>query len=213
LAKEKELTKKMSKTIKPTTPEFICPFDKQKFETFDALQTHFKAEHMGKPCGCSTIKLTVNGKNYDVNVEPNKTLWYVLRDKLGLTSPKDMCGGWGACSSCTVLMNGRPILSCMTLAVECDGAAIETSEGIADDNHPLIEAYIRNYAIQCGYCTPGFVVTAKALIDRNPKPTEDDIREALGGNLCKCSSYPAHITAILEAAQELRETKSKKRAS
>jgi aerobic-type carbon monoxide dehydrogenase small subunit (CoxS/CutS family) len=160
-----------------------------------------------------TIELTVNGGKYRYTVEPHWSLRQLLRDEIGFTSPKDWCGGVGACASCTVIMNGRPILSCMTLAVECGGATIETSEGIADDNHPLIEAYIRNYAIQCGYCTPGFVVTAKALLDRNPKPTEADIREALGGNLCKCSSYPAHITAILEAAQELRETKNKKRAS
>ena len=131
----------------------------------------------------------------------------VLREKLGITSPKDMCNGYGACGSCTVIMNGRPILSCMTLAIECDGAIIETAEGIADAGHPLVDAYVELYAMQCGYCTPGFVVTAKALLDRNPRPTEADIREALGGNLCKCSSYPAHIRAVLAAAQKLWEQK------
>jgi aerobic-type carbon monoxide dehydrogenase small subunit (CoxS/CutS family) len=150
------------------------------------------------------IKLTVNNKVYEVQVEPNQTLWYILRDKLGLTSPKDMCGGYGACGSCTVIMNGRPILSCMTLAIECNGTNIETAEGIADANHPLIEAYIRNYAIQCGYCTPGFIVAAKALLDRIPRPTEADIRDALGGNICKCSTYLSQIKAVLEAAQELK---------
>jgi aerobic-type carbon monoxide dehydrogenase small subunit (CoxS/CutS family) len=97
----------------------------------------------------------------------------------------------------------------MTLAIECDGAIIETAEGIADAGHPLIEVYTELYAMQCGYCTPGFVVTAKALLDRIPRPTEEDIRDALGGNLCKCSSYPAHIRAVLVAAQELWERKSK----
>ena len=120
-----------------------------------------------------------------------------------------MCNGYGACGSCTVIMNGRPILSCMTLAVECDGAVIETAEGIADAGHPLIEAYTELYALQCGYCTPGFVVTAKALLDRIPRPTEADIRDALGGNICKCSSYPAHIRAVLVAAQEAWEKKNK----
>jgi len=162
-----------------------------------------------KPPDASMVKLKVNGRDYELRVEPNWTLWYILRDKLGITSPKDMCNGYGACGSCTVIMNGRPILSCMTLAAECGGANIETAEGIADAKHPLIEAYIELYAMQCGYCTPGFVVTAKALLDRNPRPTEADIREALGGNLCKCSSYPAHIRAVLVAAQELWEKRSK----
>jgi aerobic-type carbon monoxide dehydrogenase small subunit (CoxS/CutS family) len=151
------------------------------------------------------IKMKVNGRPRYVQVEDNKTLWYVLRDILGITSPKDMCNGYGACGSCTVIVNGRPVLSCMTLAVECQGAVVETAEGIAESGHPLIEAYTELYAMQCGYCTPGFIVTAKALLDRNPRPTEADIRDALGGNLCKCSSYPAHIRAVLVAAQELWE--------
>jgi aerobic-type carbon monoxide dehydrogenase small subunit (CoxS/CutS family) len=173
-------------------------------------QARVKAVHLEAPpvlSPANKVKLTVNGWTYEVQVEPNWTLWDVLRDKLGLTSPKDMCNGYGACGSCTVIMGGRPILSCMTLAIECDGAAIETAEGIADAKHPLIEAYIHNFALQCGYCTPGFIVTAKALLDRNPDPTEADIRDALGGNLCKCSSYPAHIPAVLEAAKKLRGEK------
>jgi aerobic-type carbon monoxide dehydrogenase small subunit (CoxS/CutS family) len=155
------------------------------------------------------VNIKVNGHPYAVRVEPNWTLWEVLRDKLGIISPKDMCNGYGACGSCTVIMNGWPILSCMMLAIECEGAVIETAEGIADADHPIIEAYIHNFALQCGYCTPGFVVTAKALLDRNPNPTEADIRDALGGNLCKCSSYPAHIPAVLEAARELRKRNKK----
>jgi aerobic-type carbon monoxide dehydrogenase small subunit (CoxS/CutS family) len=155
--------------------------------------------------GLFPLKLTANGRPFEVQVEANRTLWSVLRDDIGLTSPKDMCNGYGACGSCTVILNGRPILSCLTLAVECDGAVIETAEGIADAKHPLIDAYAELYAMQCGYCTPGFVVTAKALLDRIPRPSEADIREALGGNICKCSSYPAHIKAVLYAAQELWE--------
>ena len=151
----------------------------------------------------SVIKLTVNGNEHELRVEPEDTLRDVLRDQLGIMSPKDMCNGFGACGSCTVIVDGRPILSCMALAVDYDGSVIETAEGLADSNHPLIDAYIYNYCMQCGYCTPGFIVTAKALLDHNPNPTEEDIREALTGNLCICGTYPAHITAVLEAAGNL----------
>ncbi len=152
----------------------------------------------------ATIRIEVNGRKHELEVQQNTPLRDVLRKKLGLTSLKDFCGGYGACGSCTVIMNGRAVLSCMVLAVECDGAVIETVEGIADAKHPLIEAYIMNWAAQCGYCTPGFVVTAKALLDRNPDPTVDEIKEALSGNLCRCGTYPAHIKAVLEAARNLR---------
>jgi len=147
-----------------------------------------------------TVKLNVNKWDYAVQAEPEWPLRDVLRDQLGLLSIKDMCNGYGACGSCTVIMNGRPILTCMTLAIECDGAVIETAEGIADTNPGLIEAYVLNHCMQCGYCTPGFVVSAKSLLDRIPKPSEQDIRDALGGNICRCGTYPQHILAIREAA-------------
>ena len=153
-----------------------------------------------------TIELTVNGDKYRFTVEPNWSLRQVIRDEIGLTSPKDWCGGLGACGSCTVIMNGRPILSCLTLACECDGAAIETAEGIAKSGHPIIQAYIDHNAFQCGYCTPGFVCTSKALLDRNSNPTEADARDALGGNLCRCATYQQHPPAVLQAARELRKT-------
>lgn len=150
------------------------------------------------------ITFTVNGQRYEnVMVDPNDTLRDVLREKAGYTSIKDMCLGTGACGSCTVIMNDRPVLSCLMLAIECDGATIQTAEGIALAEHPLVEAYIQNYCMQCGYCTPGFIVTAKALLDRNPNPTEEDIRESLGGNICRCGTYPQHILAVLEAAKAL----------
>ena len=150
------------------------------------------------------IKLYVNGAEYEVQVDPQESLRDCLREKLGLLSIKDMCLGHGACGSCTVIMNGRPILSCLTLAIECDGNKIETAEGIALSKHPLVESYIMNYCMQCGYCTPGFLCTSKALLDRNPDPTEDDIREALAGNLCRCATYLRHIPAVLQAARELK---------
>jgi aerobic-type carbon monoxide dehydrogenase small subunit (CoxS/CutS family) len=146
-----------------------------------------------------TVKLTVNKWAYELRVEPEWVLRDVLRDQLGLLSVKDMCNGYGACGSCTVIIDGRPVLSCMTLAVECDGTAIETAEGVAAEKPELIEAYVLNHCMQCGYCTPGFVVTAKALIDRIPEPTEKDIREALGGNICRCGTYPQHILAVRES--------------
>ncbi len=151
----------------------------------------------------NVVSFTVNGEQQTLQVNPWDTLRIVLREQLGLTSIKDMCYGYGACGSCTVIMDGRPILSCMTLALECEGAVIETSEGIAKANHPLIETYIKNHCMQCGYCTPGFVVTAKALLDHNPNPTEADIREALAGNLCRCATYIQHIPAVQEAAAQL----------
>ncbi|MDM7995405.1 MAG: 2Fe-2S iron-sulfur cluster-binding protein [Acidobacteriota bacterium] len=151
------------------------------------------------------IELTVNGGKYRYLVEPNWSLRQLLRDEVGFTSPKDWCGGQGACGSCTVIMNGRPILSCLTLACECDGARIETAEGIAKAKHPIIQAYINNNAFQCGYCTPGFVCTSKALLDRNPNPTEAEVRDALGGNLCRCATYQQHPPAVLEAAKNLKQ--------
>jgi aerobic-type carbon monoxide dehydrogenase small subunit (CoxS/CutS family) len=154
-----------------------------------------------------TVRMTVNGRPGSFLVEPNWPLRDVLRQKLGLLSIKDFCNGYGACGSCTVLMNGRPVLSCMILAAECNGAVIETVEGIADAKHPLIETYIMNWTAQCGYCTPGFVVTAKALLDHNNNPSVDEIKEALAGNLCRCGSYPTHIKAIQDAARILRGEK------
>jgi aerobic-type carbon monoxide dehydrogenase small subunit (CoxS/CutS family) len=149
------------------------------------------------------ITLVVNGEVHQVAVEPQWTLQYVLMEKLGLTGTKEFCAE-GACGACSVIMDGRPVLSCMLLAIECEGTTIETIEGIARANHPLIAAYVKHSCMQCGFCTPGFVVTAKALLDRNPDPTIDEIKEAMVGNLCRCGTYPAHLRAITEAARVLR---------
>jgi aerobic-type carbon monoxide dehydrogenase small subunit (CoxS/CutS family) len=156
----------------------------------------------------NTIELIVNGGKYRFHVEPNWTLRQLLRDEIGLTSPKDWCGGLGACGSCTVIMNGRPVLSCLTLAIECNGAIVETAEGIAKEKHPIIQSYIKWNAFQCGYCTPGFVTTAKALLDKNPNPTEADVRDALGGNLCRCGTYQQHPKAVVDAALVLKGGKA-----
>lgn len=151
----------------------------------------------------ASVHLVVNGEDHLLHVEPQWTLLRVLQTELGLTGTKEFCGE-GACGACSVIIDGRPVLSCMTLAIECDGKSIETIEGIARAQHPLIDAYIRHSCMQCGFCTPGFVVTAKALLDRNPNPTLEEIREALAGNLCRCGTYPAHFRAVSEAAAILR---------
>ncbi len=150
-----------------------------------------------------TITLLVNNEVYRIAVEPQWTLQYVLADRLGLTGTKEFCAE-GACGACSVIIEGRPVLSCMILAIECDGASIETIEGIARAKHPLIDAYVKHSCMQCGFCTPGFIVTAKALLDRNPDPSLDEIKEAMVGNLCRCGTYPAHLRAIQEAAAVLR---------
>lgn len=144
------------------------------------------------------IRVTVNGKPFLVEVTPRTTLRDMLRG-LGFTSVKDMCHGHGACGSCAVILNGRAILSCLTLASDSDGGYIETAEGIANSRHKVFEAYVKYHTMQCGYCTPGFLVSVKALLDRNPAPSEEEIREALEGNVCRCGTYPMHLLAVKEA--------------
>ena len=189
---------------------YSCPYCRETFDTFDAIKSHILAGHSAEslPEPEGTLHVTINSQKYTLQVESDWTLHYLLHDRLGLTGTKLMCDR-GACGSCTVIVNGRPILSCMTLAIECSGKQIETIEGIAGSNHPLIEQYVKHHCMQCGYCTPGFVVTAKAFLDRNLNPTEHEIREALGGNLCRCGTYPQHPKAILEAAKLLREAGSR----
>jgi aerobic-type carbon monoxide dehydrogenase small subunit (CoxS/CutS family) len=188
-----------------TLAKYSCPYCRIACDTFENIKSHIitvhQTESLPEPEGI--IHFTINGQKYKLQVECDWTLHYLIHDKLGLTGTKLMCDH-GACGSCTVILNGRPILSCMTLAIECNGKQIETVEGIAAAKHPLIEEYVKHHCMQCGYCTPGFVVTAKALLDRNTNPTEQEIRQALGGNLCRCGTYPQHPKAILEAAKQLR---------
>jgi aerobic-type carbon monoxide dehydrogenase small subunit (CoxS/CutS family) len=184
----------------------LCPYCSARFENLEALKTHVVDEHGAEPLpkAPGLVSLTINGQRHERRVDPNLTLYGLIHDVIGLTGAKMFCDR-GACGSCTVIMDRRPILSCMTLAIECDGKTIETVEGIAQKKHPLVETYVKHHAMQCGYYTPGFVVTAKALLDKNLDPTEDEIREALAGNLCRCGTYPQHPKAVAEAAQILRE--------
>lgn len=148
------------------------------------------------------IQLTVNGEPHEVRVEPWKTLLEVIRDDIGLTSAKEACST-GECSACTVLLNGKPVNSCLVLAVEAQGKEISTIEGLSEGSklHPLQDAFIKHGAIQCGFCTPGMLLSAKALLDENPQPTEEEIREAISGNLCRCTGYNKIVEAILAVAQ------------
>jgi carbon-monoxide dehydrogenase small subunit len=142
------------------------------------------------------VKITVNGEEYELEVKPNLTLVDVLRDTLGLTGTKKGCGS-GKCGSCTVLMDGRPVNSCLILAPQADGTDIMTIEGLAgEEPHPLQIAFAEKGAIQCGYCTPGMILTGKAFLDANPNPGEREMRSAIAGNLCRCTGYSKIIEAI-----------------
>jgi aerobic-type carbon monoxide dehydrogenase small subunit (CoxS/CutS family) len=187
------------------TDSYVCPYCSIGCDSFQALKAHVVGAHSTQalPLPEGAIRLTINGQAYQVQVEPEWTLYYLIHDRLGMTGTKMFCDR-GACGSCTVILDGRPVLSCMTLAIECHGMTIQTIEGVASENHPLIEAYIKQHALQCGYCTPGFIVTSKALLDQNPDPSEDEIKQALAGNLCRCGTYPQHPKAVHAAAQVLK---------
>jgi carbon-monoxide dehydrogenase small subunit len=151
------------------------------------------------------IEITVNGRERTFNVPPNTLLLNLLRERLDLTGSKYGCG-IGECGACTVLLNGEPVLGCMTLAVDCDGKTVETIEGLGDgDNlHPIQEAYLEEGAVQCGFCTPGFIMTTKALLHENPDPSEAEIREYLKGNACRCTGYVNIVKAVQSAAGNMR---------
>ncbi len=147
------------------------------------------------------IRCTVNGEEHAVLADPRDTLLELLRDRLGLTGTKEGCSN-GNCGTCTVLVDGAPVNACLMLAVEAPGHEIVTIEGIAEGSslHPIQQAIVEHGGTQCGFCTPGIVLAAKALLDENPHPTEQDIRHAIAGNLCRCTGYDKIVTAIAAAA-------------
>lgn len=151
------------------------------------------------------VRLNVNGEEYEVAVEPSWTLLDALRNGLSLIGTKQGCDQSGECGACTVLMNGFPIYSCLILAVDAQGQKILTIEGLNKNGrlHPIQESFIQHGAIQCGYCTPGMVLTAKALLDVNPKPTESEVRQAISGNICRCTGYVKIVKAIMIAAEAM----------
>lgn len=150
------------------------------------------------------IELKVNGETHDLAVEPRQTLLEILREDLGLTGAKETCG-MGSCGSCTVILDGRAVLSCLVLAVRAHGKDILTVEGLAEDGklHPIQGAFVNEGAVQCGYCIPGMIMTAKALLDEKPKPTVEEIKKGLGGNFCRCTGYYKIVKAIQAASQKL----------
>jgi len=153
------------------------------------------------------IHFILNGEEVSAEVEPNELLLNVLREKFGLTGPKYVCG-IGECGACTVLLDGEPVLSCLTLAVDVDGHEVTTIEGLAKDNEltAVQKAFIDEAAIQCGYCTPGFIIMIDKLLKENPNPTEEEVREYIRGNLCRCTGYVNIVRAALKAAEELRKS-------
>jgi len=152
------------------------------------------------------LSLTINGETYDLLVEPHRTLLEVLRSELGLTGTKENCLD-AECGVCTVLLDGMAVNSCILLAAQCQGRSVVTIEGLAEPDrlHPLQEAFIECGAVQCGYCIPGMILAAKAYLDQNPEPTEAEIREALSGNLCRCTGYQKIVDAVAGAARTLAE--------
>ena len=150
------------------------------------------------------IKMKVNGVDTEVAVEPWRSLTEILRYELGLTGTKIGCND-GNCGACTVLMDGQPVRSCLVLAAHADGREITTIEGLAQNGalHPIQEAFIEHFAVQCGYCTPGMIMQSKALLDENPVPTETEVREALHGNLCRCTGYVKIVEAVLAAGEKM----------
>jgi carbon-monoxide dehydrogenase small subunit len=202
-----------AKAPKPRARSTKAPSRGTRQRTVGAAATP-RAEAHRAATPARAITLRVNGRVHALevgrDVEPNMTLAYVLRERLGITGPKVPCDE-GACGACTVLLDGKAVLSCMMLAIEADGHAIVTIEGLAKAD-PVVEAFAcqcepgYGTAMQCGICTPGFVMAARALLDENPKPTMDEIKEALSGNLCRCGCYAAIAQAVQHASDKLVAT-------
>ena len=197
----------VAETVTVTDFVYTCPVCGQKTADYESLVAHFEEAHPDANCGipqCAT--LNINGNELKVQVEPQWTLRETLLKACGLHGgAREMCDR-GGCGSCTVLIDGVPALACTTLAVECEGKVIETSEGIAADEcyRPLVEAYAKHDAAQCGYCTPGQFTVAKYIIEKCGEPTEEQIREELAGNICRCGTYSGHVKAITEAAAAIK---------
>lgn len=153
------------------------------------------------------INIKVNGRDYAFCVPSHKLLVELIRDDIGLTGTKQGCQS-GECGACTVIMNGKSVLSCMILACECDGAKVVTIEGLGGDDkelHPIQEAFIEKGAIQCGFCTPGMILSTKHLLDQNPEPSDEEIKIGLAGNLCRCTGYQKIFEAVRLAAEKIRQ--------
>ncbi len=152
-----------------------------------------------------TITFDVNGHSHRLAIEPRETLLDVLRDHLGYTGSKRVCDR-GSCGACTVILNGRTVLACSMLAIDADGAKIETVEGLATENlHPVQEAFVKHDAMQCGFCTPGFIMSGVMLLRKNQNPSSEQIKNGVSGNLCRCGTYPNVFSAIAEASNKMKK--------
>ena len=185
------------------SPQSWSPFDgRRNLQLIPRLNLGINGENEVK----THVTTTINGERVELLCEPRQSLLEVLRDELSLTGCKEGCNN-GNCGACTVMMNGMPVDSCLVLAVEAEGAEIETVEGIAKHGKlaPLQQCFLEGAALQCGICTPGFLMTAKALLDRNPHPTEAEVRFHLAGNLCRCTGYDKIVRAVLATAEKGHE--------
>jgi len=187
-----------TETATLTESRFVCPSCGTEFTTLALLNEHFENTHPGE----QLTQLNINGELHQLKVEPNWTLLRVLRNAIGLTGTKASCEK-GECGVCTVIMDGIPVYSCLILAATCEGKNIETIESLLDpithQLHPLQEAFKAEHGMQCGFCTPGYIMTAKALLDNNPSPTTDEIKEGLSGVLCRCGNYTPIINSVKAA--------------
>lgn len=217
-------------TLTATKPQFICPYDGKAFDTFEELTRYIAEEFPGLPpvnryispydgrefatldefrsyldnlfSRAGFVRLNVNGTNYEVRVKAGWSLAFVLREKLGLTGTKTGCNR-GSCGSCTVLVDGLAACSCLMLAIEAENKSIVTIEGLSDGAtlHRVQQAFVDNDASQCGYCVPGFIMAAAALLNSKPSASADDVREALSGNLCICGNTKKMVQAVLSCTQ------------
>ena len=167
--------------------------------------TDDRAHHATATGQVLSIRVTVNGQAHDILIEPYLTLIELIRDRLGLTGTKKSCD-MQVCGACTVLLNGRPVSACTTLAFEVRGCSVLTIEGLAEDGklHPLQQAFIEHGGFQCGFCTPGMILAAKALLDENPNPSEAELKHFMHGNICRCTGYKKIIESIMAAAKKMR---------
>ncbi len=187
-------------TITKTATKYVCPIDGQEFTSFDALKAHFASAH---PASAVTVTdmtlLDVNGTQYWLKLESDWSLSFVLRNKLGLFGLKEGCN-MGECGTCTILVDGVNVYSCLLLAIEASGKKILTVEGISDgiNLHPLQKSFMNNAGFQCGYCTSGMILASKALLDKKPNPSRDEVRQALAGHLCNCGNYKKIVDSVVK---------------
>jgi len=186
-------------TTTKTESRFVDPIDGMEFDTLAELQAHFEAEHGGAITGLTA--LNVNGTQYVLaNLKPSWSLAWVIRERLGLFGTKTGCNR-GECGTCTVIMNGKAVYCCLILAVDADGAEITTVEGLSDSQNftGIQKAILDTDALQCGFCTPGFIMCSHDLLSKNSNPTRDEVREALSGHICTCGNTNQYVEAVLQA--------------